>query len=507
MERYRNIFHLVLTLMIGLVSLSACSPKSSDESGEVLTIREVTQIHNLITPGVWDGQTSSFNASIYDFVVELDPTNGNILMPGLATEWSSDDGRVWTLKLREGVTFHDGSAFTSEDLRFTVERTQDPDIGHLQKQDFSIVADIETPDDYTIIFRLSDIRPMFMYLFTAYNMCVLSSEYDYANLGETAPMGTGPFMVKEFVPKESAHLVKNPDYWLEGMPRADEWIYYFVGDIDSSVAMLEAGQADIVPYISAIHKERLEKQGFVVVSPWQEYRMVALAADREPFDDNRVRLAMKYTMDPDTLARACQGILGEDVFFNEVPILNFQPQYKDIPFRGRNIDKARELLTEAGYPDGLSVEVYYGSDHPYTQAIAQTMKELAAPAGIDIQLKGFSRDVYLTQYWMNAPMLITGWAPRVDPSMLLMLAFKSDGPWNESHMKNAEVDDLLASILVEMDDEKRQQYYDRIQEVFYEEGTLINVQVPYYVAMRKEIKDYRQAFSMMTQYEYLTLEK
>lgn len=305
----------------------------------------------------------------------------------------------------------------------------------------------------------------------------------------------------ELRPKESALLVRNDDYWVEGLPKADELRIYFVPDIDASMNMLEAGKVDIAPFATVIHKKRLETAGFEVVSPYQEYRFFALAADREPFDDNRVRLAMKYCMDPEVLAAACQGELGVDIFYNETPILNNQAQYFDIPFRGKDIEKAKELLAEAGYPDGLSVELYYGSDHPFGKELTQTIKELAAPAGFDIQLKGYTRDVYLSQYWMNGPMLLTGWGGRPDPSMLLMLAYHSEGPWNESHMNDSEVDELIGKILAEVDNTKRQTYYEELATVFYERGTIINVQVPYYVAMRKEVVDYAQPMTFVTRYK------
>jgi len=490
-------------LLLCAMNLGAGGQQTVEEK---LIIREASQVPGLITPGVWDGQTLSLNSSIYDFLAELDPATGE-LVPSLATEWNSEDGQVWTVKLRKGVKFHDGTDFASEDVRFTIERTQDPDLGHLQKADFAIVERIDTPDEYTVVFHLAEVRPTFMYLMTAYNMCVLSSEYDYAKLGEMKPMGTGPFVLKEMVPKESALLVKNEEYWNEGYPKADELRIYFVPDIDSSVSMLEAGKVDVCPFINTIHKQNLAAKGFKVVSPYQEYRFVALSADREPFDDNRVRLAMKYCMDPEILAKVCQGELGSDVYYNETPILNVLAQYKDIPLRGRDINKAKQLLAEAGYPDGLSVELYYASDHPYGQELTQAIKELAAPAGFDIQLKGYTRDVYLSQYWMDGPMLLTGWGPRVDPSMLLMLAYQSEGPWNESHIDDAEVDELIAKISAEVDEAKRQQYYDRLQEVFYERGTVINIQVPYFVAMRPEVKDYRQPPTFMVQYEYTYIEE
>jgi len=472
---------------------------------EKMIIRVAEQVPNLITPGVWDGQAFSLNASIYDYLIEMDAATGE-LVPALATEWSSEDGKVWTFKLRKGVKFHDGTVFTSKDVKFTLERTQDPGLGHLKAKDFAVIKSIGMPDDYTVVITLKEALPTFMFAMTDYNMAMLSSEYDYSKLGETAPMGTGPFVCKEIIPKESALLVKNTDFWQPGLPKADELRIYFVPDIDASVSLLEADKVDIVPQISPIMKQRLEaEEGFKVVSPYQESRFIAMAMDRKPFNDNNVRLAFKYTMDPEILAKACQGTLGKEIFYNETPIVNKLAQYKEIPLRSRDIEKAKNLLAEAGYPDGLKVEFYYASDHPYGKEIAQTLKELAAPAGINLDLKGFSRDIYLSQYWMNAPMLLTGWGVRVDPSMLLMLAYYSEGPWNESHMNDLEVDDLIVKIKSEANDEQRQKYYDKLQEVFFERGTVINLQVPYLVGLNDSIQDYRQPITMLSQLKYVYL--
>ncbi len=498
----KKLLYSVFFLLVATIVFAGGEQETDDK----MIIRVAEQVPNLITPGVWDGQAFSLNSSIYDYLIEMDARTGE-LVPALATEWNSPDGKVWTLKLREGVTFHDGSPFTAEDVKFTIERTQDPDLGHLKAQDFSIMEKIETPDDHTVVITLEESFPTFPYLFTDYNTAILSSSYDYASKGESAPMGTGAFKLEQLVPKESALLVRNENYWASGLPKADELRIYFVPDIDSSVSLLEAGQVDIVPQISPIIRNRLEGlDGFAIVSPYQESRFIALAADREPFNDNTVRLAFKYAMDPEFLARACQGVLGEGIFYNETPIVNALAQYKEIPFRGRDIERSKELLAEAGYPDGLTVELYYGSDHPYGVDIAQALKELAAPAGFNLDLKGYPRDIYLSQHWMNAPMSLTGWGVRVDPSMLLMLAFHSEGPWNESHMADSEVDELISAIRSEVDDAVRQQHYDRLQEVFYERGTTINLQVPYLVATSTRVNDYRQPVTMLPQLKYATIE-
>ncbi len=508
MKKFTVLFMTVL-FILPFVSLFAGGQKDAEgtqqEAEGKMIIRIADQVPNLITPGVWDGQVFSLNSSIYDYLIEMDAETGK-LIPALATEWSSEDGKVWTFKLRKGVKFHNGTVFTSEDVKYTIEMTQDPDMGHLKKEDFAVVESISTPDDFTVIINLKEVLPTFMYQMTDYHMAILSSEYDYDKLGESAPMGTGPFMLKKLIPKESALLVKNPDYWQPGLPKADELRIYFVPDIDASVSMLEAGDVDIVPQISPIIKKRLEvSEGYNVVSPYQEHRYIAMAADREPFDDNNVRLAFKYCMDPEILGKACQGTFEKDIYYNETPLLNKHEQYKDIPFRGRNIEKAKELLAKAGYPDGLTVKFYYASDHPYGNEIAQTLKEIAAPAGFTLDLKGFPRDIYLSQYWMNEPLLLTGWGGRTDPSMMLTLAYHSKGPWNESHMNDPEVDDLISKIKSEIDDLQRQKYYDKLQEVFFERGTVINIQVPYLVGLSNTVQDYRQPVTMITQLKYACL--
>ncbi|MDT4761454.1 ABC transporter substrate-binding protein [Sphaerochaeta sp. PS] len=494
---------LILLLLVAMVTtpLFAGGDKEAKSSEKVIRIAE--QVPGLITPGVWDGQVFSMNSSMYEYLVEINVGTGQ-LDPVLATDWSTTDGKDWTFHLRKGVKFHDGSDFTSKDVQYSLERTQDPTIGHLKKQDFSVVQSIETPDDYTVIIHLKESRPTFVYQLTDYNMAMLSSEYDYAKYGESKPMGTGPFMMSQYIPKESIAMVKNPNYWDPALPKLDKILIYFVGDIDASVSMLEAGRVDVVTFVTPVIKNRLSKiEGISVISPYQEQRFVAMNVDMKPWDDNRVRLAFKYAMDPQIIAKSVtQMNLGEGAQYNETPIMNMLSEYKELPLRQRDIPKAKALLAEAGYPDGVSVALYYASDHPFGKELAQTLKELALPAGFDLELKGFTRDVYLSQYWLNVPTSITGWGGRIDPSMLLGLAFKGGGPWNESHLNDKRINDLIDKITEEIDVQTRMGYYHELQDIFYAEGALLNVQVPYLVAINDRVVDYRQPLTMIPQYKY-----
>lgn len=496
---------ILIVMFVLLLTFSSAVFAGGDKEAapELKSVRIAEQVPGLITPGVWDGQAFSLNSSMYEYLIEINADTG-ALDPVLALDWNSEDGKKWIITLREGVKFHDGSEFNAEDVKFSIMRTQDPSVGHLKKNDFESITSVKIIDDYTVEINLDVSRPTFMYLFTDYNMMMLSSDYDYAQLGESKPMGTGPFIPKQIIPKESALLVKNENYWNPELPKLDQLLIYFVGDIEASISMLESDRVDVVPFITPIIKQRIDNiDGLKVIAPYLEHRFIDLVQDMKPFDDNRVRLAFKYAMDPQIIARSvAQMDLNEGVSYNETPILNIQAEYLDIPLRGRDIEKSKALLKEAGYPNGLSVDLHYASDHPFGKELAQTVKELASPAGFDIDLKGYTRDIYLSQYWLQVPFSITAWGPRSDISMLLNYAFKSDAPWNETHTNMKEVDELIDNITGEVKPEVRLGYYHELQKIFHEKGTIINVQVPYLVAINENVVNYRQPLSMIPQYKY-----
>jgi ABC-type transport system substrate-binding protein len=329
---------LAIFIITSALALVAGGAKEEPASSQKI-IRVADQVPGLITPGSWDGQTFSMNSSIYEYLIEIDTDTGE-LAPVLATNWSTEDGEKWIITLRKNVLFHNGTTFDAEDVKFTIERTQDPSLGHLKKQDFAIVESIETPDPYTVVINLKEPRPTFIYQLTDYNMAMLSSEYDYENLGETAPMGTGPFKMVRLIAKESAELEKNTQYWDPELPKIDKLLIYFVADVDSAISMLEDGRVDVVPFATPIIKQRLEKvAGLSVITPFQEQRFVAMVQSMKPFDDNRVRLALKYAMDPEILAKSTQLALGNGVEYNETPIMNMLAEYKERPLRERDIEK------------------------------------------------------------------------------------------------------------------------------------------------------------------------
>lgn len=172
-----------------LPSLSSCSDKSGIAQ-RYDAIRAAEQVPKLMTSGVWDDRAFSLDSSVYDCLVEIDAERR--LSPALAESRDSPDGKDRMIRLRKGAKFRDGSVFDSADLKFTIERTQDPAVGRLKAQDRSVLDSIDSPDPSTVVVHLKEVRPTVTYQLTDDNMALLSSSCDDAKLGEKAPEGTGP---------------------------------------------------------------------------------------------------------------------------------------------------------------------------------------------------------------------------------------------------------------------------------------------------------------------------
>ena len=501
MKRYS-----LFILMIVLVSLclSVFVVGNAAEAKKILTY--ACDIPTSITPGKMEGPGCLIESEIYDWLVRVKPDTIE-LQPELAVSWeSSPDGKIWTVKLREGVKWHDGTAFDADDVIFTVERSQDPAVGHMMKVNFEIVEKMEKLDDHTVRFYLKVPNAKFMQTFVEYNAAIISSTYDYEKYGDLKPMGTGPFMVKEIVPTENTVLVKNPNYWMEGVPKIDEIQFVYIPDPTTRFMMVQSGDVDICRYISPSEVQIVkENPNLKLLFQNQVGQIVVyMRSDRPPFNDNRVRLAVKYCIDEEKMAQALLAKeSGVDIFVIESPVSSLYPEYKKMP-REVNIEKAKQLLAEAGYPNGLELDLYYpGWSH--TDEIAVVLKEMAEPAGIRINLQNALRDIYYAKNWLNVDFGLTDWDTRVDPVSVLNIAYRTGSVWNESHLSNPALDELIDKITSEADPVKLKELYADLQTLFYEEGPIIIVSVPKYFVMGKRVEGYIPAITSLDDMRFVEL--
>lgn len=396
----------------------------------------------------------------------------------LAEKWDiSGDGLTYMFTLRKGVMFHNGEEMTSEDVKFTFDRLRDPEIGAVTSDLYSNIDSIETDGAYSIAFTLKERNPDFLFQLGEYQAIITWSGTDDFN---TQQIGTGKFMVDAYFPEDRITFKRNPDYWrkdAEGnqLPYLDGIEFLFLPDPSSQVEALRGGQVDYLIYVPTEYIASLESDPNIDVYKKASnfHYAIRMRSDRAPFDDVRVRQAFRAAVDRNAILQGSFEGLG--VTGRDTPIgPGYGDYYLDVPEPKRDIAKAKRLLAEAGYEDGLTVTLttQQSSSMP---AIATIMKEQMAEAGITIDIQLVPPDVYYgaDNLWLEADFAMTDWGSRAAPQSYLDLAYTCDANWNESHYCDPELDELAAKAAVELDTGKRAELYKDIQKIFMDRGPLI----------------------------------
>lgn len=438
---------------------------------------------------------------IYDFLVFVDENYVPDPARGVAESWEvSEDGTVWTFNLRKGVKFHDGKEMTSRDVKFSFDRLRDPDVGAPTVSVYANITDIAAPDDYTVVFTLAQQNPDFLLdLFDFHAKIVDADATDF----QTSWNGTGPFIVERYVPEDRIVYTRNPNYWMvddEGtqLPYLDGIEYLFMADQSAQVEALRGGQVDYILALPAEFVPSLEENADITVyrKASNYHYPIRMRSDQGPAADNRVREALKLGTDRQAILEGAIGGLG--VTGRDTPIgPAFSNYYLDVPELERDVEKAKQLLAEAGYADGLDITLHTQQTSP-VPAIATIWKEQMAEIGVNVEIQLVSSEIYYgDDVWLEVDFGITDWGPRPYPQPYLDLSYVTGALWNETHWSNAELDALAAEAAKEMDEEKRTELYQEIQQVFIDEGPII---VPFFIdniyAARSNVKGVVPHFGM-----------
>ncbi|MEZ4707684.1 MAG: ABC transporter substrate-binding protein [Caldilineaceae bacterium] len=432
-------------------------------------------------PLQFDPATMSANTAIqagyavYEGLVRVD--QDLTVRPALAEEWEvSKDLLRWTFKLRQDVEFHHGAPFTAQDVVYTFQRLLDPAVGSPMRSVLSFVESVEAIDDGTaagaVRFVLTLANADLPLLCGAPQALIVSHEYD-SELLSKAPSGTGPFQVAELIPSQQIKFVYNERYWAADEISLQQLVHIYMPPFDARAAALRAGEVDLLPDISRKEAALLAEEEMIDIaeSPSGAYQTVVMQATETPFDDLRVRQALKLCMDRQAVQEALLGGRGEIGL--DHPVASINPFHADLPARPRNIEQARQLLADAGYPDGLTLDLITAELDPGMVELAYLVQEMAAPAGFDITPIKVPSDVYWESYWGQVPFHIGSWNFRPSIDETLAIAFHSNSVWNESRWYNPDLDALLDNARSEPDDEQRKTLYHHAQQIIMEEGSVI----------------------------------
>jgi len=322
--------------------------------------------------------------NVFEGLVRFD-RNGTIV-PALATAWTvSGNGLTWRFTLRDGVTFHDGSPFTVDDVLAKFERARNPDSGHVNQGYYAAVADVAAADERTIVFTLT--RPSRSLL---YNLARPDAIIFPAALAETQrsqPVGTGPFRFARYVEGSEVRLERFDGYWNPSLPYLDAATFRIISDANARVAALQAGDIDLIGGAVPAEQVRLlaANPALKVASGTATAEItVAMNNSRPPFDDLRVRQAITHAIDKSAIVEGAFFGLGTVIGTHMSPS---EPYYVDLtgtyPY---DPERARALLAEAGYANGLSFDFElpepYAIERRTGEVIAQQLREV----GINVNL-------------------------------------------------------------------------------------------------------------------------
>ncbi len=415
------------------------------------------------------------------------------VIPELATEWSSPDAVNWTVKLRQGVKFHNGKPFTADDVVATYDRLVDPKVASAARSAFSFLekGNIMKVDTYTVRFHLS--RPLgdFPYSMFTYQAAILPADWpgDWAK----NPVGTGPFKMTSYVPKQRAEFVRNEGYWEQDLPYLDKLQVTYFEDIGAQVTAMQSGTIDLMQdtpldVISAL-KAGSPNIHFLEARS-STYAQLAMRVDTKPFDKKQVRQAIAVCLDRPKIIGSLLGGRGD--IGNDNLIAPVYPLSKGIRLSQRKQDyaKAKSLLAEAGYSNGVDIELRTHAIFQLPQ-YAQIVQEMVKPAGVRMEIKVEPDDIYY-QHWNTIPFALEAWVHRPSPGQLLNLGYRCGADWNVPHWCNKEFDTLVNQLDATVDPAKRAQIAGQI-------AALMNDEVPAIIsfffhavrAMRSNVKGHQ----------------
>lgn len=470
------------TALVAALVLAGCS---AGESVDIDGSGEPAEGQTLVAaiggePDQLDPQkTSSYFSfevleNVFDTLVE--PDENLEMQPALAESWEvSDDQLTWTFTLRSGVTFHDGSDFTSEDVVYSYDRIIDEQLSNAWK--FSSVTDVSAPDDSTVVITVAQPTPNLLSNLGGFKgMAIVEQANVESGDITTAPVGTGPFSVSEYTAGDHITLAANPDYW-GGAPELGGLEYRFISEPATALAALKAGDIDWTDVVPAQQVGDLEGDDTVTlgVTPSSDYWYLALNEAKEPWNDVRVRQAIAYAIDRDAIV---QAVSYGTAALNQLAIPEQSYWYTPYDEYSTDLDKAQALLDEAGFTGG-TLDMLATSDYPETVTAAQIIAANLEPLGISVEIRQPDFSTWLDeQNSGNFDMLMMGWLGNIDPDDFYYSQHHSEGTSNAQKYSNAEVDELLDAARVETDQDTRKGLYGEAATIIADEASYIYLYNP-----------------------------
>jgi ABC-type transport system substrate-binding protein len=479
----RRTWVLVLLVLLGVMLAPAAWAAMQPQSGGTLTYAAGADPDSL-DPANTDSNTGeAVGRMMYNYLVRFD---GKLqIVPDLATKWSnSKDGLVWTFTLRKGVKFHDGTPVNVEAVKYSFDRFLGAEKPLKSGLHLPIIKSVEIVDDSTVKFTLK--APFAFFLNNlAHSASAIVSPTAHKKWGKDLtlhPTGTGPFRFVEWVRGDRVVLERNDDYY-EGKPRLDRVVIRTVREDAARVLGLQAGDYDVAVRIPPEDVSRLMQEGRVRVYAEQSNRTLYIGFNtaKKPFDDVRVRQALNYAIDKESIVKNIYQDRAAIVPTVVGPLHTGYAALKGYPY---DPAKAKKLLAEAGYPNGLEVSFWtpkgrYLKDYELSQAIQQQL----AAVGVKANLEAFEWARYLST--LRRPkgeakfdMYLLGFAASTAEARWVIYALSSCDQWppagnNAGFYCKKEVDEAVTKGMSSRNATERDAFMRKAQELLLEDPLAI----------------------------------
>ncbi|MDQ1121514.1 ABC transporter substrate-binding protein [Microbacterium trichothecenolyticum] len=463
------------TIALGLGGCSATGSTNPQDSatpvaGGDLVIARSQDASTLDVNGNVNNWSIWADESVLDTLLVPSP-DGKGVEPSLATSWEvSDDKKTWTFHLRPGVTFSNGQALTSADVKFSIDYARDPkaSFGFLD----AAIADVTATDPETVTITTSTPWAPLLADLAGFNNSIFPA--NFAGQSKDAfwekPIGSGPFMFDSWVKGSSLKLVRNPHYWKSGLPYLDSVTFLNVPEDQTRATMLQSGQAQIDEFPAYSSLATLKATTGVTVDefPSSNTEYLVMNNERPEFSDPHVRRAISYALDRDAMIKAVLFGHGEAAksFLN--PSLM---EFADVDAPTYDVDKAKQELAQSAYPQGFTTTLLVASGKSMYATAAQIIQASLKELGIEVEIQTIDADASgEMQNNANYDMCLTYFTTDiVDPDE--WVTFGAVSPKNgfgnamNTFYSNPELDALAQRGREEFDPDTRTEIYQQIQQI------------------------------------------
>ena len=441
-----------------------------------------------LDPATWPNDfITATGFARYNFLTEID-TDGN-LVGELAESWEvSADAKTWTFKIRKGVEFHNGKSLKAQDVVDSINHHRGEDSTSAAKNIVDKITDIKA-DGNNVVVKITDGNADFPVLMSDYHLAIMPSKGGKSDW--KSGMGTGGYVLTELEPGVRFRAKRNPNYWKAGRAHFDEIEMITIADVAARTSALTTGETDFMDRCDIKTVHLLERNKNVKVEELQGFGhySIPMRTNLAPFDDNNIRLALKYALDREALLQTI--LRGHGYVGNDHPIPKSNPFFAaDLPQRKYDADKAKFYLKKAGVSK-LSVNLS-AAEAAFSGAVdaAVLFKEHAAKAGINITVDREPDDGYWSNVWNtdNRKWAMCYWSGRPTADWMFDTAYSEAAKWNDANWKHAEFNRLLVAARSELDDSKRRSMYGEMQRIVSDEGgTMVPLFNNYIHAISKKV--------------------